>query len=157
MTPLESRFLVTRTRLESRWEKWWLDSSHVFHRMFRLDSSHSQWLVTRVRVVFTKSLNSWWTNPLRLHTKKWAFFLLESWSRLAEIFCFACLVVLCCILRLKCPQLTKRETWDLVTLRGQQNTIYYWQTPYRGLIQYLHILIMAVGLILWPQVFSRYQ
>jgi len=40
----------------------------------RLDSSHSQWLETRVRVIFTKSLSSWWTNPVRLHTKKWGFF-----------------------------------------------------------------------------------
>jgi len=35
---LGSRFLVTRTQLESRWEKWWLDSSHVFHRLTRLKS-----------------------------------------------------------------------------------------------------------------------
>ena len=49
------------------------DSSHVFHRMTRLDSSHNQWLATRVRVIFTISLSSWWTNPVRLHTQKWAF------------------------------------------------------------------------------------
>jgi len=37
---LESRFLVTRTRLESRLRKMVnrLDSSHVFHRMTRLES-----------------------------------------------------------------------------------------------------------------------
>ena len=29
MTRLESWFLVTRTRLEWRWEKWWLDSTRV--------------------------------------------------------------------------------------------------------------------------------
>ena len=28
----------------------------------------------RVRVIFAKSLSSWWTNPVGLHTKKWAFF-----------------------------------------------------------------------------------
>jgi len=28
-TELESRFLVTRIRLESRWERLWLESSHV--------------------------------------------------------------------------------------------------------------------------------
>ena len=74
MTRLESRFLVTRTRLESRWEKLSLDSSHVFHKMTRLesrfsqndstrvtfftkwlDSNHSQWLETRVRVIFCKT------------------------------------------------------------------------------------------------------
>ena len=50
-----------------------LDSSHVFHKMTRLDSSHSQWLETPVTVIFTVSLSSWWTNPVRLHAKKWAF------------------------------------------------------------------------------------
>jgi len=64
---LESRFLLTRTRLESRWEKWWLDSTWVTFSTEWLDSSHSLWLET-------KSLGSWWTNPVRLHTKKWAFF-----------------------------------------------------------------------------------
>jgi len=59
---LESRFLVTLTRLDSRWERWWLASSHVFHRM------------TRVRVIFAKSQSLWSTNPVCLHTKKWLFF-----------------------------------------------------------------------------------
>ena len=35
---LESRFFVTRISLESRWERWWLDSTHVSHRMNRLES-----------------------------------------------------------------------------------------------------------------------
>ena len=70
MTRLESWSVVTRTQLESRWEKWWFDSSHVFHKMNRLESQS----MTRVRVIFTISLSSWWTNPVRLHTKKWAFF-----------------------------------------------------------------------------------
>jgi len=38
MTRLESRFLVALTRLESHWKKWWLDSSHVFHKMTRPES-----------------------------------------------------------------------------------------------------------------------
>ena len=71
---LESRFLVTLTRLESHCERWWLDSSHVFHRMTRLDSNHNQWLETRVRVIFAKSQSLWLTNPVCLHTKKWSFF-----------------------------------------------------------------------------------
>ena len=71
---LQSRFLVTRTRLESRWNKWRFDSSRVTFFTEWLGSSHSQSLETRVRVIFTKSLSSWWTKPLRLHTKKWAFF-----------------------------------------------------------------------------------
>jgi len=72
MTRLESRFVVTRTRLESCWEKWWLTLVTFFTKW--LDSSHSQWLETRVRVIFTISLSSWWTNPVRLHTKKWGFY-----------------------------------------------------------------------------------
>jgi len=54
----------------SRWEKWWLDPSHIFHKMTRLESQS----MTRVRFIFTISLSSWWTNPVRLHTKKWAFY-----------------------------------------------------------------------------------
>ena len=69
-----------------------------------LNSSQSQCLETRVKVIFTKSLSSWWTNPVHLHTKN-SDFLLQWWSSLGEIFCFDCLVVLCCILRTKCPQL----------------------------------------------------
>jgi len=71
-------------------------------------------------------------------------FLLQWWSRLAEIFCFACLVLLRCILRIKCPQLAKRETWHFAFSEGsaRHNIL----TPYRGLMQYLHIVIMVVGL-----------
>ena len=53
---------VTRTRLESRCKKLWLDSSHVFHRIKRNEHFFLQW-----------------------------------WSRLAQIFCFDCLVMLCYI------------------------------------------------------------
>ena len=74
MTRLEPQFLVTLTRLESRWGRWWLDSSHVFHRMTRLDSSHNQWLEARVRIIFAKSQSLWSTNPVCLHTKKWSLF-----------------------------------------------------------------------------------
>jgi len=38
-------------------------------------------------------------------TQRNEHFLLQWWSKLAYIFCFACLVVLCCILRIKFPQL----------------------------------------------------
>jgi len=41
-TQLESRFLVSRTRLESRWEKWSLDSSHAFHRSQSMTRDSSQ-------------------------------------------------------------------------------------------------------------------
>jgi len=73
-TWLESRFLVTLTRLESRWEKWWLDSTRVTFLSEWLDSSHNQLLETRVRVIFAKSQSLWSTNPVYLHTKKWSFF-----------------------------------------------------------------------------------
>jgi len=43
---------------------WWLDSSHVFYQMTRLDSSHIKWLVTRVRVIFRKSPNTCWQTLL---------------------------------------------------------------------------------------------
>jgi len=82
-------------------------------------------------------------------------FLLQWWWRLAETFCFACLVVLCYILRIKFHQLAKRETWDFAFTEGSagHNIL----TPYRVLMKYLHIVILAVGLILWPWVFSRYS
>jgi len=74
---------VTRVN-DSTHDYWWLglDSSHVEKNgdstgviFFTdwLDSSHNQWLKTRVRVIFTKFLSLGWTNPIRLHTKKWAF------------------------------------------------------------------------------------
>ena len=45
-------------------------------KVTRHDSSHNQRLQTRVRVIFTKSLSLSITHPIRLHTKKWAFFAL---------------------------------------------------------------------------------
>jgi len=48
-----------------------LDPSHVFNRMSWLDSESQS--MTRVRVILTKSLSPWWTNPVGLYTKKWAF------------------------------------------------------------------------------------
>ena len=44
MTRLEPRLLVTRTRLESCWAKWWLGSTRVTFLTESLDSSHNQWL-----------------------------------------------------------------------------------------------------------------
>ena len=62
LTRLELRNMVTR--LESRFSQ--NDSTRVTVNDSRLE--------TRVRVIFTISLSSWWTNPVRLHTKKWAFY-----------------------------------------------------------------------------------
>ena len=87
MTRLESRFLVTR--LESRWEKRWLDSSHVFHKM------------TRARLESESFLQNLWVPHGQTQfvcTQRNEHVLFQWWSKLEEIFCFACLVVLCCIL-----------------------------------------------------------
>ena len=62
-----------------------LDSTRVIFRKMvtRLESRFSQNHSTRVTVndsrlksvsFLQNLLSSWWTNPLRLHTKKWAFF-----------------------------------------------------------------------------------
>ena len=67
-------WLEAVTRLETRWEKWWPDWTRVKFFTEWFDSSHNQWFETRVRVIFTKSLSSWLTNPVRLYTKEWAFF-----------------------------------------------------------------------------------
>ena len=52
------------------------DSTRVTLRKIvtRFKSRFSQNDLTRVRIIFTKSLSSWWTNPVPLHTKKWALF-----------------------------------------------------------------------------------
>ena len=91
-TRLELRFLATRTRLESRREKWWLDSSHVFHRMTRLESES-----------FLQNLWAPDGQTQFVCTQRNEHFLLRWWSRLAQIFCFAFLVdvVLCHILKIK--------------------------------------------------------
>ena len=88
------------------------DSTRVTFFTEWLDPSNSQWLETRVRLIFTKSLELLMDNPHFVCTKRNKHILLQWWSRLAEIFCFACVVVLCCIWRIKCPQLRWRETWD---------------------------------------------
>jgi len=38
-----------------------------------LNSSHNQWLETRVRVIFKNSRSLWWTNPVCLSTKMSTF------------------------------------------------------------------------------------
>jgi len=104
------------------------------------------------------------------HFYKISEFLMDKPSSLAHkkmrIFCFSddqdwgkfyvlALVVLCCILRIKCPLLTYRETWDFGFTEGSAG--HNMLIPYRGSVLYLHIVIMAVDLIRWPWVFSRYQ
>jgi len=76
------------TRLDSSDDFWWLelDSSHVEQngdstwlesRFSQNDSNRieSQWMTRdSSQSHLSKSLSSWWTNPVRLHTKKWWFF-----------------------------------------------------------------------------------
>ena len=127
-------WLVSMTRVDSRHDLWWLalessdgekngDLNQLESRFFTewLESSHSQWLETRVRVIS----HSQWLNtgvkvkiseflmdkPSLFAHKEISIFLLKWWSRLAQVFCFACLVVLCCILGIKFPQIALWKTW----------------------------------------------
>ena len=83
------------SRVESRWGKWWVESSHIFHRMTRLDSSHNQWLENRhfYKIIFTKSLNSWWTTQF-VGKQANEHFLFEWWSWWVQSFCIYSLVSL---------------------------------------------------------------
>jgi len=76
----ESRFLVTRTRLVSRWELCWFDSTRVIFFAEWLDSSHNQWLdsshnqwLDSSQSHFYKISEPLMDKPGYLHTKKWAF------------------------------------------------------------------------------------
>jgi len=53
--------------------------------MTRLESNS----LTRVRAIFSTSLSFWWSIPVCLHAKKWAF-LLQCWSMLAPWAQFWC-------------------------------------------------------------------
>jgi len=105
-TRLESRFLETRTRLKSRWEKRWLNSTQFF---LQNDS-------TRVTINGSRLESASFLQNLRCSdgqipfvcTQRNEHLLLPWWSRLAQIFCFGCVAVLCYMLRIKCPQLAQR-------------------------------------------------
>ena len=99
MTRLESQFLVTRTRLESHWKNG--GSTRIESRFSKNDWSHSQWLESEL------FLQNRWVPDGQTQfvcTQTNEDFLLQWWSRLGESFCFVCLVVLCWILRINCPQ-----------------------------------------------------
>jgi len=113
--------VIDSTWLESRWEKWLLHSSHVTHRMTRLESQS----MTRVRVIFTKSLSHWWTNPVHLDTKKWAFFA-SVMIKLGANFVFW--LSSCSVLSLKdqlSPTCTEVDLTLWFWLRGQEGIIYW--------------------------------
>ena len=117
-------WLESMTRLDSSHDFWWLepDSSHGFHKMTRVTVDDS-------RLGSESLLQNLWAPDGQTQfvcTQRNTHFLLQGWSKLTEIFCFACLVVLCCILRITFPQLAQRKRLEtLLSLRGQQVTIYW--------------------------------
>jgi len=148
----------------------WLDLSHNFWWL-RVDSSHVEKNGDSTRLESRFSQNdsnrlesqSMTRDSSQSHFDKISEFLMDKPSSLAHkemrIFCFSddqdwgkfyvlTLVVLCCILRIKSSQLTYRETWDFGFTEGSAG--HNMLIPYRGSVLYLHIVIMAVGLILWP-------
>jgi len=89
---LESQFLGTRTRLESRCEKWWLESTRVTFFTEWLDST--QVTVYDSRLESESFLQNLWVPDGQTQfacTQRNEHFLLQWWSRLAKILCFACL------------------------------------------------------------------
>ena len=140
-------------RLDSSHEKrWWLDSSHVFTEW--LDSSHNQWRETRVRAIFTKSLSLRWASPVRLHIKKWEFVVWMMFKIGASVRIWLSGGAMP-LLRIKCPKLHRSRPEILLFADG--SIVHNIVTPYRSLMQYLHIVIMTVGVILLLWVFSRKQ
>jgi len=69
----------------------------------------------------------------------------QDWRKFSVLPVWSCYAV---FYRSSVPNLHRGRPETLLSLRVQQDAI-YWQTPYRGLMQYLLIVIVAVGLILW--------
>ena len=77
----------------------WFDSTRVTISDSRLDSE--------------SFLQNLWASDGKIKfdcTQRNEYFLLQWWARVAQIFCFDCLVVLCYLSMIKCPHLA--ETWD---------------------------------------------
>ena len=138
-------WLEAVNRLETRWEKWWPDSTRV---------TFNQWLETWVRVIFTKSLSSWWTNPVRLYTNEWAFFASVMITIGATFLFWLSSRAMLPFNGQMSPACTEVNLRLAFTEVSAGNNIF---TPYRNLMEYLHSLIMALGLIPWLWVSSRYQ
>jgi len=103
------------TRLESRF------SQNDSTRVTVIDSSHSHWLESE------SFLQSHWVPGGQTQfvcAQRNEDFWLKWWSRLGEIFYFDCLVVLCCSLRIKCPQLALRQTRDFAFTEGSAGAQY---------------------------------
>jgi len=103
MTPVESTRVTIfgdSTRLESRWRKWWVELNHVEENgessevtyftewLVSSHNHHNQWLENRhfYKIIFTKSLNSWWTTQF-VGKQANEHFLFEWWSWLVQSFC----------------------------------------------------------------------
>jgi len=110
--------------VDQRWQwirQWQRDSSHEFWCL-GLDSRFSENDSTRVtindsRLKSESFLKNLWPYDGQTHfvcTQRTEHILFQLWSRLAQIFCFDCLVVLCYISRIKSPQLVLRKTQPLL-------------------------------------------
>jgi len=146
---LESRFLVTR--LESSWEKWWLDSSHVFHRMTRPDSSHNEWLESSNFYKISETLMDKPSSFAHKETSIFASVIIKIGANFPFWLSSRAMLHFQDQVSPTCAEVDPRLCFHW------GSTGHNILKPYCGLIQYLHIVIMAVGLILLLCVFSRYQ
>jgi len=131
-------WLESMTRLDSSHDFWSLvlDSNHIEKNddSTRLESCFSQNDSTRVtvndsRLESESFLQNLWVPDGQTQcvcTQTNEDFLLQWWSRLGEIFRFDCLVVLCCILRIKCPKLRRGADLRLYFHGGVSRGTIYW-------------------------------
>ena len=130
-----------------------LDSSHVFHKMTRLESQSIKLFETRVRVIFAKSQSLWLTNPVCLHTKKWSFFSPVMITIGANfLFWLSSRVMLYPEgqVFITCTEVDLRFAFHWGSRRVQYRPI-----DTSSWSRYLHIVIKAVGHMLLLWVFSR--
>ena len=120
--------------------------------MTRLVWSHNHWLESES---FVQNLWVSDTETQFVCTQRNEHFVLQWWPRLAQMFCFDCQVVLCYLLRIKCPQLAQTPE-TLISLSGLQDRI-YWNisscnirlNPVKWVILIAITLRMSVRLFLW--------
>jgi len=126
MTRLESRFLVTRTRITLRKMVTRLDSCHASHRMARLESE--------------PYLQNFWASDGQIQfvcTQRNEHFLLQWWSRLAQFFYFDCLVVICYLkdqVFPTCKEIYLRLAFQWGTSRAQCTVL----IPYCGNVVFVY-------------------
>jgi len=117
-------------------------------------SNHNQWVETRVRVIFTISLSSWWTNPDRLHTKKWAIFA-SVMIKIGGNFLF-CLSSL--------AALHFKDQMSPTCKEGDLTLCFQWgvsKAQYIDTLSWFNAVFTyrdhGSGPVLWPRFFSRYE